>query len=102
MTAAIYRPDGKSQWVLEQLEFGPMNRSDPLDAAKIVGMERIRYVIAGLITNGMVTHAFNRDEITEAGLDALETLRDGHLVFHEHDGSPVIRANARVFERRAA
>lgn len=98
MSSSTYRPDGKAHWLLEQLEFGPMARVDLMGAAEDAGINKARYVIGALITDGFVTHAFNHDQLTDSGREALETLRDGHPVFSPGAAVPSVR----VFERRAA
>lgn len=95
---STYRPEGKSHWMLEQLEFGPMSRVDLFTAADAAGISKARYVRSALLADGLVRHVFDRDELTDLGREVLEILRDGHPYFTPGAVVP----NVRVFERRAA
>ncbi len=99
---ASYTPKGKAHWILALLaERGPTSRDDLYAVAHYDLMEssskRVRYVIAALVTDGLVVHRQWRDELTETGREALQVLDAGRTWTTEP-----VQPGARVFARAEA
>ena len=96
MSGSVYDPNGKGQWVLAELECGPLTPDELFVAADLAGIRKVHFVMVALLDDEFVVRAYSHYQITDLGREALETLRSGRPAYSPYSATPTVRVFGRA------